>query len=380
MSSTDTSSTATHRVIDRFVVHGEPTCFRDLCREVLSTDTRYLVLDLDGTVLLDRNLGELLGWELSALRSYGLPTMDRLEHRRGGSRWLFDWGAPRELARYLAMSARSWSGPGAHYFIWSKLASRIPWLRRAGFRRFRADPVRSAQRGVQTTLMKQLDAVPADIVPVLMERIWRRHEIDQVITADDVRWVRETYPRTTIVLSSASPEPVVRFAAERLGIEHAHGSTPGQINSGPMKVRRLAQAFPTSTDPDVEIVGVSDTAHGDDHCWTEHFTKVVDVNSPAPFPLIAPERSPLREVHSATVLTRRELAERGSTPGYLDPRRKRSIAVERRELTQRDLLPAMKQLVDRFNAVSRSAERLTQPADVAFRLATLRESSRACLV
>lgn len=366
-----------HRVVDRFVAHGGPVCFRSLCEEVLSPATRYLVLDLDGTVFLDRNLGELLGWEISALRGYGLPTMDRLEHRRDGSRWLFDWSTPRGLARYLVTSARSWSRPGANYFLWSKLASRLPWLRRAGFRRFQADPVRSAQRGVQTTLMDQLDTVPADVVPLLLERIWRRHSADQVITEDDISWIRSTYPSTTVILSSASPEPVVRFAADRLGIEHAHGSTPSLINSGATKVQRLAEAFPASTDPDVETVGISDTAHGDDHCWTDHFTKVVDINSPAPFPLIAPELSPLREVHSATVLTRQEASERGSTPDYLDPRRRPLIAPRRCDLTRRDLLPAMKHLVDSFNAVTKSAERLTRPADVAFRLATLRESSRA---
>ena len=379
MSTSPPSEFATHRVAERFVAHGPPLSFRRLCSEVLSSRPSYLILDLDGTVHLRRNLGELLGWELSAYRAYGLPTMERLESGRHSARWLFDWGDPRRLVRYVIGAASDWTGPGMSYLLWSKLASSSPRLRRAGFRRFRGDPIRIAQRGVQTTLMDQLASESPELVPTLMERIWQRHRDDQVVTAEDIAWIRTSFPNIEIVLSSASPQPVVSFVAERLGIEHAHGSTPDRINSGEAKIELLEQTFARFGEPGVEVVGISDTAHGDDHCWSQHFTRVVDINSPAPFPPIVSESSPLEEVHSATVLSRHELQQRALDPAYLDTRRNAGEPAWRRELARSELLGVMDSLLQRFNAIVRDANPLADPVDVAYRLSVLRESSRAQL-
>lgn len=379
MSTTPVPAFTAHGVAERFVAHGPPVSFRRLCREVLSSSTRYLVLDLDGTVHLRRNLGELLGWELSAYESYGLLTMDLLEPGRRSARWLLHWGDPRQVARYLARASLAWAMPGMRYLVWSKLASRSPWLRKAGFRKFRTDPIRSAQEGVQTTLMDQLRSVPEELVPVLMERIWRRLLGDQVIATEDISWIREHFPDIEIVLSSASPQPVVDFVGQHLGIEHAHGSTPDRINSGEAKIEMLERTFAEFAAPGVEVVGISDTAHGDDHCWVKHFTKVVDINSPAPFPLIVPVESPLQEVHSAMVLSRHELEQRASEPAYLDPRRATGGPPPRRELARAELLAAMQSPLERFNAIARGDGPLTNPVDVAYRLSVLRESSHACL-
>jgi hypothetical protein len=368
-----------HRVAERFVAHGPAVSFRELCSEVLTSRSRYLVLDLDGTVHFRRNLGELLGWELSAYMSYGLPTMERLEPRRRSARWLVNWSNPRQLAEYMARAAVAWAVPGLRYWVWSKVASRHSWLRRAGFRKFRTDPIRPAQQGVQTTLMDQIASVSPELVPVLMERLWERHRGDQVITAADIAWIRQRFPNANIVLSSASPQQVVTFAAERLGIEHAHGSTPDRINSGEAKIEMLKGAFVDFGEPGVEVVGISDTAHGDDHCWTQHFTKVVDINSPAPFPPIVPVGSPLEEVHSATVLSRHELERRASDPMYQDSRRGTVTAAWRRELAQAELVGLMESLLERFNDIARSTSSLANPGEAAYRLSVLRESSRACL-
>ena len=265
------------------------------------------------------------------------------------------------------------------YLLWSKLASSSPRLRRAGFRRFRGDPIRIAQRGVQTTLMDQLASESPELVPTLMERIWQRHRDDQVVTAEDIAWIRTSFPNIEIVLSSASPQPVVSFVAERLGIEHAHGSTPDRINSGEAKIELLEQTFTRFGEPGVEVVGISDTAHGDDHCWSQHFTRVVDINSPAPFPPIVSESSPLEEVHSATVLSRHELQQRALDPAYLDTRRNAGEPAWRRELARSELLGVMDSLLQRFNAIVRDANPLADPVDVAYRLSVLRESSRAQL-
>jgi hypothetical protein len=377
MGTTSVRSFTTHEVAERFVAHGPPLSFRELCTEVLSPKTRYLVLDLDGTIHLRRNLGELLGWELSAYRGYGLQTMERLEPGRHSARWLLDWGDPGRLFRYVFQAALAWTKPGMSYLVWGKLASRVPQLRKAGFRRFHSDPIRSAQEGVQTTLMGQLESTPDELVPILMERIWQRHRDDQVITAEDIDWIRANFPNTEVVLSSASPQPVVSFVAKRLDIEHAHGSTPGRINSGEAKIEMLESAFDDFGDPGIEIVGISDTAHGDDHCWTRYFTKVVDINSPAPFPPIAPVGSPLQEVHSATVLSREELARRASEPEHLSPRRAHQLPGARRELAGADLRALMESLVQQFNAIGLGPA--TDPVETAYQLSVLRESSRDCL-
>jgi hypothetical protein len=345
----------------------------------LSSKTSYLVLDLDGTVHLRRNLGELLGWELSAYRAYGLLTMERLESGRRSARWLLDWGDPRRLVSYVLGAAFDWTVPGMRYLLWSKIASRSPRLRRAGFRRFRGDPIRIAQQGVQTTLMDQLASQPPELIPMLMERIWRRHRDDQVVTAEDIAWIRTSFPNIEIVLSSASPQPVVSFVADRLGIGHAHGSTPDRINSGEAKIDLLERTFARFGQPGVEVVGISDTAHGDDHCWSQHFTRVVDINSPAPFPPIVSESSPLEEVHSATVLSRHEMQKRTLDPTYLDTRRNAGGPAWRRDLARSELLGVMDSLLQRFNAIVRDANPLADPVDVAYRLSVLRESSRAQL-
>ena len=54
------------RVAERLVIHGAPVDFRELCRRTVPANTRYLVLDLDRTLHLGRNMGELLGFEVAA--------------------------------------------------------------------------------------------------------------------------------------------------------------------------------------------------------------------------------------------------------------------------------------------------------------------------
>ena len=50
------------RVVDRFVDHGAPLSFRELWASLLEVEPDYLILDLDKTTHLGRNLGELLAW------------------------------------------------------------------------------------------------------------------------------------------------------------------------------------------------------------------------------------------------------------------------------------------------------------------------------
>ncbi|MGB5813025.1 MAG: hypothetical protein WBG86_21005 [Polyangiales bacterium] len=369
------STNAPNRLVDLLVHHGEVNSFRDLCARVLTSKTRYLVLDLDRTIHLGRDLGEDLGWELCAYQGYGREHFSRIESRQQSKKFLLDWDHPRKTLRYLAKSARIWAYPGAYYGLWGKASGHLRWLRRRGFRRFAADPARAAQRVPQTTLLKHFETTSDAVLRDLAQHIWDRHRPDQVIDRDDLAWVREQWPQIQVVLSSASPKPTVEVAGEALGVDHVHYSTLEFINSGEAKIQRLRELDAGVGDPDVEIVGISDTSRGEDHCWARHFTRVVDINSPTPFPAIVPSDSPLLEVHSATLLSRHERAQRrAGQHGYMDPRRLNLAPTRPKgELGREELESRLGRMLDRINTLASTPAQVGD--DLAYRLALLQEAS-----
>ena len=370
-----TTASSPNRLVDRLVHHGEVASFRELCTRVITPTTRYLVLDLDRTIHLGRDLGEDLGFELCAYQGYGREHFGRIEGRQESGKLLLDWDHPKKTARYLAHSLRIWAYPGAYYGLWGKAAARLDWLRRRGFRRFVGDPARAAQRVPQLTLLRHLQTSSERVLRDLAEHVWARHEPDQVIDREDLAWVRDEWPQIEIVLSSASPKPTVEVAGEALGVDHVHYSTLDQINSGEAKIERLRELCARVGEPDVEIVGISDTSRGEDHCWAQHFTRVVDVNSPTPFPAIVSNHSPLLEVHSAILLTKHERERRAAGhPGYLDRRREGLAPTQKkRELSREDLERRLGWLLRRINALASAPGQLT--GDIAYRLAVLQETS-----
>jgi hypothetical protein len=369
------SRSAPNRLVDRLVHHGEVDSFRELCERVLTPKTRYLVLDLDRTIHLGRDLGQDLGWELCAYQGYGSVHFETLEDRQQSGRFLLDWTHPHKTARYLARSLRIWAYPGVYYGFWAKAAARIDWLRRRGFRHFVSDPVRAAQRLPQLTLLRHLETAPYPVLRRLAQQIWQRHQPDQVIEREDLEWVRSRWPRVEVVLSSASPRPTVEVAGEALGVDHIHYSTLDHINSGEAKIERLRELCVRVGDPDVEIVGISDTSRGEDHCWAQHFTRVVDINSPSPFPAIVSSDSPLLEVHSATLLTKHERACRAAgEPSYLDARREKlALPQTKLELTREDLERRLGWVLRRVNSLASAPSQIT--GDIAYHLALLQEAS-----
>lgn len=323
------------RLVDRLVRHGAVLSTRELLSRVLTPRTRYLVFDLDRTLYFQRNIGELLGWEIVARHAYGAEALPELEARRGPGRWLFDRSRPWGGARYLARGAVTWAYPGLYYLLWGKIVPKIRGLAHYRYLRFGEEPQLRAQRMPALALLHDLAAFDLDTVLEMTQAVLRRHANDEVVSPEDIAWLRRTYPELTIVLSSASPEPVVRATAARYGIELLEATTfdmegerlasphvghplfyasrrPARlgrperlsINGGQEKTRRLLARFGDFLD--VETVGVTDTGHEEDHAWASCFTRVVDVNSPTPFPVIVGAQSPLREVHSAQVLTRAE--------------------------------------------------------------------------
>ena len=136
------------RLVDSFWMAQEPIAFRALCERAVPQDTRLLVLDLDRTLHLQRNMGELLGWELSAYEGYGPTYLAELEPRRGpvGGRLFLALGRPLGALRYLWSAGRLWVLPGLFYLLWCKIAARVSLLRRRSFLRFGPEPVRVVSR------------------------------------------------------------------------------------------------------------------------------------------------------------------------------------------------------------------------------------------
>ena len=247
------------------------------------------------------------------------------------------------------------------------------------FRHFVGDPVRAAQRVPQLTLLRHLQTTSEEVLRELAQHIWHRYAPDQVIDREDLEWIRARWPRVQVVLSSASPKPTVEIAGEALGVDHVHYSTLDHINSGEAKIERLRELCDGVGDPGVEIVGVSDTSRGEDHCWAHHFTSVVDINSPTPFPAIVSSTSPLREVHSATLLTRHERDRRAAGDlGLPRPVRREKLAPSPQEAAssrREDLERRLGWLLKRVNALASAPGQLT--GDIAYRLAVLQEASAA---
>ncbi len=368
------------RVVDRFVDHGPPLSFPDLCRRVLDDAHDYLILDLDKTTHFGRNLGELLAWELCAHEVYGDSVAGRPVRRWFGGRVLVDWTQPIKSVRYLESGARRWALAGMHYLVWGKLAARIPWLRRLAYNRFGPEPTRVVQRRPQEVALEHLATADEALLHRLARRVWTRHSRDQVISREALEWVRARSPGIEIILSSASPKAMLDVAVEELGADRATYSTVERINSGTAKIEQLREICPRIFDPGVKVLAITDTSYGEDHCWTEHFTCVVDINSPTPFAPIVAQASPNRAVHSATVLTREEQRRRsGGEAGYLDARRKGRPPTERVELDRDALSTLLGDPLAKINQLGAHAPSLPQRWELAHTLTQLTEASRALL-
>jgi hypothetical protein len=370
------------RVVDQLTLHGAPVDFRELCVRAVPAGARTLLLDLDRTVHLDRNMGELLGWEICALHGYGEDRLAALEAARKPGRFALDWSDPGALLRYVGVGARMWAMPGLYYFLWGKLAWASAPLRRLSFRALGPEPVRAAQRVPQTALMHHMAELPLGTLRDLAARVLRRHEGEQTILREDLAWLRRRCPELRIVLTSASPAPMVEVAAEELGVDDVVSTTieeregflsapaardflyqpaarprrispPAavQINASHAKIAEISRRAPEALAADADAVGITDTGYGEDHCWAQHLRHVVDVNSTAPFPPIVEAASPLRSIHSAALLTRAERDSRDAGALRLDPRRKAVRAHAPVTFRRAELEPALEDLVGRVETL-----------------------------
>ena len=368
------------RFVDRYVDHGAPLSFRDLCARVLHEEQDYLILDLDKTTHLGRNLGELLAWELCAYEAYGESMTGGSLRRWFGGRLVLDGSQPVKLARYLTAGARRWAWAGIYYLVWGKLASSIPALRRLAYRRFGSEPTTVVQRRPQMVALTHLATADETLLHDLARRVWRRHVSDQVIDREDLDWVRSRSPGIKIILSSASPKAMLDVAVEELGADGATYSSAERINSGRAKIARLRETHPRVFDADSKVLAITDTSYGEDHCWTEHFACVVDVNSPTPFSPIVTRASRTGEVHSAILLTCEEQRRRSSgDAGYLDVRREDHLPRLGVELDRDALSARLGALLNAMNGLSRRVPNPPRRWEIAYARTTLSEASRAML-
>ncbi len=370
------------RVVERIAVAREPLAFRALCERAVPPDTRLLVLDLDRTLHLGRNMGELLGWEISAYVGYGPRYLEELEPFRRAGRFFIQRRRPLRTLRYLLRSALVWGPPGLFYFLWGKLAARFALLRRRSYRRFGPEPMQAVQRIPQHVLFRQMASLAPETVRELARRVWARHAPDLIVEREDVEWLRRRSPGIRVVLSSASPREVVEIAAEALGIDEVIGSTPERINGGRAKLGELLRRYPELSTPGVATVGISDTGYGEDHSWTEAFTHLVDVNSPSPFPPIVPAASPLSAIFSAPVLTRAEKDARARGEAWADPRRRKARAaglIEFRGPELEALLAPFRAAAERLFAELDGAKERAATSEIAFAIAHTLERARRLL-
>ena len=370
------ASPTSSRIVDRVSIARTPIAFRALCERAIPSDARLVVLDLDRTLHLGRNMGELLGWEISAYRGYGPSYLGDLEPHRSMGRMYLSARRPLSTLRYLLRAAGVWVWPGLYYLFWCKIAARVPWLRRWTFTRFGPEPVHAVQRLPQDVLFAQIASLPAEVVRELAARVWARYAPDQTVEREDLEWLRGRCPAARIVLSSASPNEVADVAARHLGFDDVIASAPGRINGGRAKLAELHARYPELRTPGAVTVGISDTGYGEDHCWTETFTHVVDVNSSSPFPPIVPATSPLRAVFSALVLTRAEKEARARGESGLDPRRGR-LAGGDRTFEPGDLerlLASIRTATDHLAAAAGASA-----AEIAYGIARMRERARRVL-
>ena len=325
------------RIVDRVTLFPDPVEAGALLERVVNDHTRYLVLDLDRTIHRGRNIGELLGWEIIAHMTFGEGFLDEVEAQRGPSRFVFDPRRPWANARYLALGARLWAFPGLLYLFAVKWGLKGRGTRRWVYRYFGPEPVAAVQEVPRLALLHHMSGLSIETLRRLARRVWRRYVADQVFHRADFDALRQRHPGLRIVISSASPEPVLDVAREELGIDdviftqvpthEGHYAAPPYLsrllmlpdpprrvatpdavrhNAAEAKIGGLLERYPDFLDTDVETVGITDTGYGEDHAWAGHFTRVVDVNSTTPFSPVVPVTSPLREIWSAQVRTPNE--------------------------------------------------------------------------
>lgn len=371
------------RAVERISLHEGPQDLSELIESLIPRDAKYVVFDLDRTFHLEQNVGELLGWDLAAREAWGTKYHHLVASQDRPSKFVFD---PDDLAgniRYLSVGARTWAVPGLIYGLWMKLVYANRHLRPLAFLYHGAEPVKAVQQIPQGALMHQMSRYRLTKLRRWALLLMHRLAPEMTITPEHILQIRERCPDAQIIISSASPQPVLEAAAEYFGVDDVIyseietldeliSSPPWlqwffhrqqaperfaplsslQINNSHAKVRRLLARFPDFAE--ATTVGFSDTDKGEDHAWISLFKHLVDVNSNDPFPPIVPLTSPTQSIDSVTLLSVYEKNRRaGGEPDYLDPSRRFPPASETRVFAGEKLAQLVSPFIEEATSIQR---------------------------
>jgi hypothetical protein len=370
------------RCVDRLTVHQGPTTFSSLIPQLIPSDADFVVFDLDNTFHLQRNVGEMLGWDIVGREGWGERFYQLIADQDRPSRMVLDPSDIPGIARYLLNGAKTWALPGMIYGLWMKLIYGNRKLRRLAFLYFGAEPVKAVQQIPQGALLHQMSRYSLGQLRYWTKVLLHRIADDMVITPADIEQIREHAPNARLVISSASPQPVLEAAADYFGIDDViyseietldelissppllhwffnRDETPDriaplqslQINNSHAKVRKLAERYPQFST--ANTVGISDTDKGEDHAWSTLFRHLIDVNSNDPFPPIVDMDSPTETIDSVHLLSQYEQRQRRDDPEFLDPRRKFRPPEQTCSFSQQELNERLHSHVEEANALQK---------------------------
>ncbi|MBI9076905.1 MAG: hypothetical protein JEZ02_15970 [Desulfatibacillum sp.] len=327
------------KIVDRYVIHGNPMDFRDLCGRIVRADTKYLVLDLDGTFHKGLNPGVMLGWDLCAYQAYGMDYLDSLDDKGRKGSFVLNWRDQAAQGRYAKNGAKQWLLPGVLYYSLARMGWKSSPVRKTLRQSLGPHAMDKMLALMRLSLMHQMAGIPLDDVYKLVRSLWKRHGDRQVIEPDDIQWLRHSFPNLKIIVSSASPRALLEIVREDFPVHDIFATeieTRNGITSSPHwmhrlfgnkqprriappaslrqnayynKIKYLCLKYPDFPDPDVHTVGITDTKHGEDYPWSEYFKCVADINSHDPFSPLVSTASPLEEIHSAKIMTRQDKEE-----------------------------------------------------------------------
>ncbi len=312
------------RLVDRYEVVGGAGRLAERIAEVIPSETDFIVLDLDRTVHRDVTIGEQLGWEMVADRSGSGGGNERLTP-------IISLRHPLGTSCNLAKAVVRWGPAGLVYAATVRAGERWPNWGRTLTSGLGVGYVDRIQGLMRTILMMNSAGYTKESLRRLAARAWHRWKPNQVVDRDVIVAIRAHCPRLKgVVLSSASTEPTVSYAAEELGVDGYIASTvdayedsrgevlsapvgapawslrrrprffsrPGAVvhNSAANKISFLRMQFPEIFDRGAVSIGITDNSYSEDSTWPDHFSQVVALNSRHPFSPYVRTSSPCQKL------------------------------------------------------------------------------------
>ena len=186
-------STNNLRVVDRVLIGKRDLTGVELLHYVVDNKTKYLVLDLDKTVHRNRNIGELLAWELNAFECYGKYYKKLNQGQYRSKKIVLFWRHPLLLLKYVCRAVNLWLIPGLYYLILAKWFMNFSITRKWVYKHFGPDPIALIQEYPRLILQYEISRYPKSLVLQLTRNIWQRFSGDQVFLKQDIDKLRQRF-------------------------------------------------------------------------------------------------------------------------------------------------------------------------------------------